>query len=87
MTTTALYNYIDRFTISILRYFSRSFEVSFNSQVCIIFIYNPLPIFNSDKLVMSCENSKNFPYAFCKREVLQFGIRVVALMTLDLTLV
>jgi hypothetical protein len=40
--------------------------VSFNSQVCIIFIYNLLQIFNFDKLVMLRENSKNFTYAFCK---------------------
>jgi hypothetical protein len=66
MTTTALYNYTDRLTMSILRYFSRSFEVSFDSQVYIIFIYNLLLIINSNKLVMPRENSKNFTYAFCK---------------------
>jgi len=66
MTATALYNYTNSLTISILRYFSRSSEVSFNSQVCIIFVYNLLPIINSDKLVMSRENSKKFTYAFCK---------------------
>jgi hypothetical protein len=71
MSTTALYNYTDWLTISILRYFSRSSEVSFNSHVCIISIYNPLPIFNYDKLVMSRENSKMFTYAFCKSGALQ----------------
>jgi hypothetical protein len=71
MTTIAFYNYTDWLTISILRYFSRSSEVSFDSQVCIIFIYNPLPIINSDKLVMLRENSKNLTYAFCKSGALQ----------------
>jgi hypothetical protein len=58
MTTIALYNYTDWLTISILRYFSRSSDVVFNSHVCVVSIYNLLPIFNSDKLVMSRENSK-----------------------------
>jgi Ni,Fe-hydrogenase I cytochrome b subunit len=53
----------------ILRYFSSSSEVSIYSQIYITFI--PLSIITSDKLVMSCENSKIFTYAFCKSGALQ----------------
>jgi hypothetical protein len=56
----------------ILRYFSSSSEVSIYSQIYITFTYIPLPIFTSDKLVMSRGNSKIFTYAFCKSEALQF---------------
>jgi hypothetical protein len=48
----------------ILRYFSSNSEVSIYSQIYITFI--PLSIITSDKLVISCENSKIFTYAFCK---------------------
>jgi hypothetical protein len=70
----ALYDYDDLLIISILRYFSRSSEVLLNSQVCITFIYILLPTFNSDELVMSRENLKNFNYAFCKSRALHFYI-------------
>jgi hypothetical protein len=33
--------------------------------------YIPLLIYNSDELVMSRENRKNFTYAFCKSRALQ----------------
>jgi hypothetical protein len=34
--------------------------------------YIPLLIYNSDELVMSRGNQKNFTYAFCKSEALNF---------------
>jgi hypothetical protein len=36
--------------------------------------YILLPIFNSDELVISRENRKNFTYAFCKSGALQLII-------------
>jgi hypothetical protein len=72
MTTTTLYDHADLLIISILRYFSRSSEVLFNSKF-VLYLYILLPIFNSDEIVMSRENSKFFTYAFCKSEVLHFN--------------
>jgi len=66
ITTTTVCIIILTGLLYILRYFSRSSEVSIHFQVCITFTYIPLPIFTSDKLVMSRENSKIFTYAFCK---------------------
>jgi len=43
----------------------------FNSK-SVLYIYIPLPIFNSDEILMSRENSKNFTYAFYKSGALQY---------------
>jgi ribonuclease HIII len=45
----------------------RSSEVLFNPKSVNIYIY----IYNSDKIIMSHENLKNFTYAFCKSGALQ----------------
>jgi hypothetical protein len=61
--------------------------VSFNFQVCIIFIHNLLLIFNSDKLVTSRENKKISLTLFVKVGRYSLVSERFALKTLDLTLV
>jgi hypothetical protein len=85
ITTTTVCIIILTGLLCILRYFSKSSEVSIRFEVCITFTYIPLPIFTSDELVMSRENSKNFTYAFCKSGALH-SIRHSALLVDELEL-
>jgi hypothetical protein len=56
ITTTTLYNYTDLLIISTLRYFKS-----------VLHLHILLPTFNSDKLVMSRENSKKFHLRFLQK--------------------